>query len=527
MLFNPLINEISARHVQELIDFEREQRISYYLRRRAMHNGIVTDPNEQDYDEELCKKFFPKGLTEKPNEYQERMKVWVPVGALILKRLVSLVVKGGVKYKYEPINEGDKKIAEDATQSFVADLQYNNWESLFPQIIEDALAIGELSTWQDFRKFDPRTGLAFDNGGRIKLTVRYPWIAEPIVDPENVTEIIGSVAVYHLDNQVLTPAVSAKMRLDGTSKRVIELWLSALYNSETGKKEYPGSFTRFENETSVGDELWNEMNFYGVDPTVFWVGPDVDETQYRGKSYQDRYAELQIKLSRVASLELSGVQYLINQWYAIAADEAMPKQVEFRHNLMVKMGQGTPESRLGQTQRFLDTTEERELIKFLVNMIGQIAGYSPELLSGLEGSIGKAADSGIAMKILYEATEDAVRVIRSSLTPKIKELMTKTIIVKSYENQSSFRIDTTKLMPVVTWDENIIPVDDKTQLEYDLLLEERGLRSRIDNVMKYNNHIATRKQAEKFIQELEAAKPKPEAAPSLRVRDRNAGQATQ
>lgn len=527
MLFNPLINEISARHVQEVIDFEREQRISYYLRRRAMHNGIVTDPNEQDYDEELCKKFFPKGQTEKPSEYQERMKLWVPVGALIIKRLVSLVIKGGVKYKYEPLKDSDAQLAEDATQSFEADLQYNNWESLFPEIVENALAIGELSTWQNFRKFDTQTGQAFDNGGRIKLTVRYPWIAEPIVNPDNVTEIIGSVAVYHLDNQVLTPAVSAKMRLDGSSKRIIELWLSALYDSETGLKKFPGSFTKFENERQVGDKLWSEMNFYGIDPTVFWVGPDADETQYRGKSYQDRFAELQIKLSRIASLELSGVQYLINQWYAIAADDAMPKQVEFRHNLMVKMGQGTPESRLGQTQRFLDTTEERELIKFLVNMIGQIAGYSPELLSGLEGSIGKAADSGIAMKILYEATEDAVRIIRASLTPKVKELMTKTIIVKSYENQKSFKIDTTKIRPVVTWDENIIPIDDKVQLDYDLLLEERGLRSRVDNVMKYNTSIATREQAEKFIQELEAAKPKPITVSPMRIRDKNAGQATQ
>lgn len=501
MLFRPLTDEIAARHVMELLDSERASRIAYYIRRYNMHNGIVTDPNEPGYDETLCKQFFPKGETEQTDQYQERMKHWVPLGTLIIKRLVSLALKGGVSYRFEAINEADAALAESATKSFEADLAYNNWESLFPEIIENALAIGEVSTWQGYRKYDPLSGEEFDNGGRIKLTIRYPWIAEPIVNPENVTEVIGSIAMYNVDSQVITPAVTARMNLSGSSKRVIELWLSSLYDVETGNRLFDGSFTRFENEKIITDsdkdKAWSDENFYGVDPTVHWFAPDPDETQYRGKSYHDRYADSWIKLCRVSSLSVSGVQYMINLWYIIASEEASPKRIDFRHNAAVSMGQGTPESRFGQTEQNLNLTENRELIKFLVNIIGQSAGYSAELLNGLEGSVGKAADSGIAMKILYEVTEDAVRTIRRKLTPTVKELMRKTLIVKEYE--SGFKGDIRKLKPVVVWDENIIPVDDMKQLEYDMALQDAGLRSEVDNVIKYNQHINTPEEAEKFI----------------------------
>ncbi len=145
MLFKPneLGEQITAAHLKQITDANREDRHAYYMRRYAMYKGIATDPNEPEYDESLCQTFFPKGKNETPEEYRERMKVWIPQGRIIIERLADMCLNGGVEYKFVAINEADEAMAEAATANFNADLEYNSWDLVSRERILEPLAIGD------------------------------------------------------------------------------------------------------------------------------------------------------------------------------------------------------------------------------------------------------------------------------------------------------------------------------------------------------------------------------------------------
>lgn len=485
MLFDSQADQITARHIMQLAEHERSSRISYYLKRHKMHKGVVTTPSEADYDEALCLELFPRALTETIVEYRERLKVWVPLGRLIVDRLVELSLKG-VAYSWEDASGQPNQAANDALG---ADLEYNDWERQSRKTLSNSLGIGETSTWLEYRGFDPATGKPFDNAGRVRFIERFPWIAEPIVHPDNVTDIIGSVALYDIDNYAITPNLTAQMRLDGKSKRKIELWIAAQYDPKSGEKISDGGYWEYQNETLTGDESFIEFNPYGLVPVVHWIY-DTDETQYRGISYHDRYADAWLKLSRVASSEVAQIQYLVSVWKLLFSGDK-PSKMEFRPNGLYAFPQGADQpTELGQTERMLDLNEERQFKAFLVNLIGQAGGYSGDLLQGLEG-IGKISESGIARKIVYEQTLDTVRGIRTFYGAGMRQLMRSCNAMRGYHA----KFNSVGLTPRVNFDDNIMPVDENEA--FDLLVKKRNERviTEEEFLMQANRNIKTVEEA--------------------------------
>lgn len=495
MLFDPISEKITAGHLQELVDHERASRQSYFIRRYNMHTGVITDPQEQGYSEAVCKSFFPVGKSETPAEYAERQKVWIPIGRIILNRIVALVIKGGVKVVIS--GDGNEAQAELANNSFSRDMEYNMFQALLPEMITEMLGIGEISIWPDYRRHNPQTGKLFDSGGRIKWTKRFPWIAEPVVHPSRVTEVIGSVAIYELYNAAVTPSVSAKMMLSGKSKLMTELWLSPYYSPETGEVVYPGGYSLFEDEQEVGPERFRGENPYRINPVTHCISPFKDETQYRGLSYYDLFVDMWLKLCRLASSEAATMQYMVPIYKMIADTKNSPSSLEFRQNAMVKIPQGTPQSDFGQVSREFTLIEEREYKKYLSNAIGEAAGYSGDFLTGMEG-VGKVAESGVARKIVYEKTVDMVSFVRVFVAQIIREMAIKSLVIKNAENGGGM-FDVDSLNARVIFDEDLIPISDLEALEYDLKLFTSGLRLESDLVMKYNDHIYTVAQADEFI----------------------------
>ena len=497
MLFDSKVNEITARHLMQLAEHERASRISYYVKRYNMHKGIISMPSEAGYDESVSLEMFPKALTETLEEYRERLKVWVPLGRLIVDRLVELSMKGA-SYAWEDESGKQNQQANDALG---ADLEYNDWERQSRKMLSNALGIGELSTWLEYRGFNPETGQKFDNAGRVRFVERFPWIAEPLVHPDNVTDIIGSIALYDKDNYIITPNVTAQMRLDGKSKRKIELWLAAQYDPKNGQKIADGGYWEYENERLEEDEAFNNSNPYGFVPVVHWIY-DTDETQYRGVSYHDRYADAWLKLCRVASSEVAQIQYLVSVWKLLFSGDK-PSKMEFRPNGLYAFPQGADQpTELGQTERMLDLNEERQFKAFLVNLIGQAGGYSGDLLQGLEG-IGKIAESGIARKIVYEQTLDTVRGIRAFYGAGMRRVMKCSLGMRAYH--AGFKAD--GLKPRVNFDDNIMPVDENEA--FDLLVKKRneGVITQEEFLMQANRNIKTAEEASQRLEARQAQQP--------------------
>lgn len=495
MLFDSQADQITARHIMQLAEHERSSRISYYLKRYKMHKGVVTTPSEADYDEALCIELFPRALTETPEEYRERLKVWVPLGRLIVDRLIELTLKG-VTYSWEDASGQPNQAANDALG---ADLEYNDWERQSRRTLSNSLGIGETSTWLEYRGFDPSTGKPFDNAGRVRFIERYPWIAEPIVNPDNVTDIIGSVALYDIDNYTITPNLTAQMRLDGKSKRKLEIWMAAQYDAKNGEKITDGGYWEYQNETLSGDDSFNVFNPYGLVPVVHWIY-DTDETQYRGVSYHDRYADAWLKLCRVASSEVAQIQYLISVWKLLFSGDK-PTKMEFRPNGLYAFPQGADQpTELGQTGRMLNLNEERQFKAFLVNLIGQAGGYSGDLLQGLEG-IGKIAESGIARKIVYEQTLDTVRGIRTFYGARMRQLMRACNAMRGYHA----KFNSVGLTPRVNFDDNIMPVDEREAFDLRVSMRNEGVITQEEFLMQSNRNIKTIEDARERIKQSQPA----------------------
>ena len=525
MLFkhNELGEQITEIHLKQIEDANRQARIEYYQRRWDMYKGIATDPNEPDFDILKCKEFFPAGKNETDDEYRERMKVWNPQGAVIINRLADMVFKGGVEYKFVPVNPEDesaKTMAEAATSNFQADLEYNKWSIVGRERVVEPMAIGQISDWLDYRKFDPSTGEQFDNGGRIRFIKRWPWFAEPVVHPENVTEIIGAAYIYTQENEAISPAISLQMSLSGERRRITELWLDPAYNSETGELISAGAYVRFEDETvemPAGKEDWQGDNKYKLTPVHFWQNVDMDESQFNAESFFDRFDDLWLKLSRVDSNKVSGVQYIINQRSIIASPEATPKDIPTRHNVLIKIPQGEPQSSIANMPRNLDNAPEDNLAKDLRFGIGEAGCYSASLMD-MEG-IGQAAQSGIARKIMYAPTVDCVDILRKNYAEGMKQVMRKCMAVKIYENGGSLDgIDLKKIKPEVQFLGSVIPVDEVEELTQDILKLKSQLIDRKGLVMKYNPEIKTDAQADEFLKLIEAEQPKPTASAPFELR---------
>lgn len=526
MLFrhNELGEQITALHLKEITDAQRSDRNAYYQRRYEMFQGIVTDPKEPAYNESLCLEFFPKGKNETAEEYRERMKVWVPQGRVIIERLADLVFKGGVEYKFVAINEADEEMAERATEVVNADLEYNDWDIVARERVTEPLGIGQVSDWLDFRRFDPRTGEAYDNFGRVRFVKRWPWFAEPVVHPDNVTEIIGAAYIYNLENEVISPAVSLQMTLDGSRKLITILWLDPAYNTDTGAKISNGAFIRLEDETVVmpeGKEEWQSENKYGLTPVEFWQSIDIDETQYNGQAFIDRFVDALLKLSRVKSNEVSAIQYIINQLAIIAAPEATPDELPIRHNAIFKIPQGDPQSDIRILDRKADLTPEQGVSKYLTFLIGQAGNFSADLMD-IEG-VKNAAQSGVARKIVYSATIDFVEVLRKNYAKNMKSVMNKILKVKEYEYGKLDGIDLKKIRPEVVFYGEIMPTDELEELTQDVMKLKEGLIRKTDLILKYNDDIDSLEKAEerlRAIQEERKATQPEEQTPSW-LRRRN------
>lgn len=513
--YNELGDAITKQHLQDIKDDNRSKRTQYYQRRYSMLKGIATDPCEPEYDRELCKTFFPQGTDESNPEYDERMKVWIPQGANLLNRLTDLALKGNVEYKFKAVdseNAADIELAAFATEVYEASLDYNNWELIGRERIFEANGIGQISDWLDYRRHDPRTGEEFDKGGRVRFIKYWPWFAEPVVSPDNVTEIIGAVLIYNEEGQSITNAVSLTMDLTGQRKLVTKLWLDPLFNTENGKPIHKGAYVVFENETSAlpeGKEDWANDNKYGLTPVVFWQSVDIDESQYNGESYLDRFIDPLLKLCRVASSELSGIQYIINQLVLYAAKETTPDKITVRHNRTHKFAQGEPSPEMRILERMLDLKPEQETRAYLAAVIGEAGGFSPEL-SSLDG-IGKIGESGIALKIAYEKTVDAVKTIRRNYAKSKTELMEKVLKVILVENDGKIggkKIDMTKIRAAVGFDDNIMPVSELDALELNVRRRDEGIITEEQFIILENAEVKTSAQAETHMQKIREARAK-------------------
>jgi hypothetical protein len=133
--------------------------------------------------------------------------------------------------------------------------------------------------------------------------------------------------------------------------------------------------------------------------------------------------------------------------------------------------------------------------------------------------IGKVAQSGIARKIVYTPTVIAVDFLRKNFAKSVKELMTKSLIVKEYENGGTLEgIDRSKIRPEVVFYGSVMPADETEELTNDMTLLKNKLVDRKGLVMKYNDEVNTDEDAIKLIEEIDKEQPEQQASSPFQLR---------
>lgn len=517
MILPNLAEELNEQMLRDCAAQRRSQTVAYYERNYRELEGDVFSASDMA-------KYWPRRSNEKIESYDERVKIWTELPRIIVNRLVASILSGDVKREWIPISDADKTHAERANELEELTNESNDWETKAQQVYYYALGIGEVALWPEFRKFNKVTGEAYSVAGGSGVpiwTYWFPWFVEPITLQDYAEEIIGAVKIIFCDGQISQPYVAQTIR--GNKQKVItQAYLAPSFDRFTGGMVNPGFYRNWENGIEVFDgenNLWHDKNLFECNPVAFFRGPDPDETQYRGKCYVDRFRNLAVQHSRLISTIGQAIEVLPNIW-TYEGDQKVIDKIIIRHGEVVQVPAG---AKFQQAGRELNLSEDWKLAQYLEKTISILGCIPPEVWDTL-GSAGKV-ESGVALRLTMQPMAEAVQLIRKHMASAEKHKMRSTVQMFNFYNDN--RIDLTKIRPECTYKQNVIPVDEAVEILNDLALFAANAKSLPDLVMKYNSQITTREQAEKFIQEIQAAKPKPEVAPSLRVRDRNAGQTTQ
>lgn len=513
MIIKSLTQEINEEMLLDVAQQRRAKTIEYYDRNYRELEGDVSAHIET---------YWPKKYNESDAAYAERVKIWTQLPKIIINRIVSLILSGEVKREWVSIDEKPSVDSERANQLDQLTNELNGWETRAQTIYYYALGIGEVAIWPEFRRFDKTTGLpyAIDNGQGVPVwTHWFPWFVEPIVLQDYAEEIIGAVKIIRMDGQQATTYLSEAIY--GNDKRVItQAYAAPQYDRMTGDLLNGGFYRAWENgvekspvnESGGEDVSWRESNKFGCNPVVFFRGPDPDETQFRGKSFQDRFRDLAIHHTRFVSSIGQAIEILPNIW-KYTGDQKNIDKVVLRSNSIVQI---PTDGVFEQATRALDLSEDWKLVNYIEKLISLAAALPAEVWDTL-GSAGKV-ESGVAFKLVMQPMVESIQSIRKYMADAEKEKMRVTVKMFNAYNPSS-KIDLAKIRPTIVYNQNLIPVDEGVEIINDISLLAADVKSLPDLVMKYNPQFTTREQAEKFIEDVRAAKPKPEPVKSLRVRD--------
>jgi hypothetical protein len=524
MTINSLTDEIIEGTLRDVANQYRAQMIAYYDRNYKELEGEVFN---SDAD---IKRYWPVKYNEGAEAYNERVKIWTQLPKIIVNRIVSIMLSGDVRREWVSVEGTDTKDADLANELNTICDEENNWEAKASWVYYYALGIGEVALWPEFRRFNTATGepYAISNGGQgIPIwSYWFPWFVEPIVLASYAEEVIGAAKIIYTDGQLATPLLTQAIT-GGKQKVITQAYLSPAYNKMSGDKVSNGFYRSWVNgieeyqldERGNPDKSWSTNNQYECNPVIFFRGSDPDETQYRGKSYVDKFRRLSIEHCRFISSIGQAIEVLPTIW-EYTGDQKNIDKIVIRSNAIVQI----PENgKFGQSVRELDLTEDWKFINYLEKTISLLAVIPAEVWDNL-GSAGKV-ESFVALRLTWQPMADMIHSVREQLEVHEKEKMRVTVRMYNTFNKNK-QIDLNKIRPEVSYNENVIPIDEAKEILNDLSLYDKGVKSLSDLVMKYNPKFTTQEQADAFIAEQKASAPPPVQS-GITVRPRNASVVTQ
>lgn len=498
MILKDLTQEITERLARDCSDQNRVQTIRAYERNyRELEGDVFSSDDDLKY-------YWPQRYKETNAAYRERVKIWTHIPKIIIQRIVSLLLQGETRREWEPISDEYRPVSDRANELETMCNEVNDWEAKSAWCYYYALGIGEVAIWPEFRRYDKLTGEPYDPAGGLGIPIWsywFPWFVEPISLQDYAEEVIGAAKLIYLDGNVATPLVTQSVT-GGKQKAITQLWLGKQYDRMTGKATHEGFYRSWTNakedvqydEQGNPDASWWGKNHYGVNPVVFFGGPDPDETQYRGRSYVDRFRRLAINHTQTVSNIGQAIDVLPNIWKYTGEQKQIDK-LTIRTNQVVQIPTG---GTFEQASRELNLSEDWKLVNYIEKMISLLGAIPAEVWDML-GSAGKV-ESGVALRLVMQPMAESISITRKHMARNEKQKMRNTVRMFNFHNQD-VPIDMTVIRPTVIHEQNVIPVDDAIDVLNDIQLLDKGVKSLEELVRKYHPELTRPDQVKAFIDE--------------------------
>ena len=450
-------------------------------------------------------KYFEQGDAETDDEYKQRNKISVFWSRIFIQYQIYYYWYGTTKYEWMPksgeADEATTALIEQANAITQQMQELNCYHAHKQTMLQNTLVYGSTAAKPMFWVRHPDNGIEIKSGDASGRGNTY-WqeiqagFFVPIMHPKLHDRVQAVVVCYDADGN---RDYIANYSIKTERRRILEYISADYYNTRTGAREIDGQWKAWE-FNPLTDKAWvpieadgasgNTANPYNIMPLVIWKTIDGESVVWKAREILKQYNK---QISQIANV-LTFMGQPMLQFTGPAP--AKGNSLQIGANRILYTGDPDGRARFELLQPAYSDGPANTLLSKFESFLSYMFSVPLEVISGNVDS-----SSGIQLKMLFQSIIKLREAMQMTIGQAEQEMMYKSLYIYEMENGGK-HIYTDALKPVVTYEKDILPVDDAAELTNDIIKLDKKIVTLADLVIKHNPAIKTKEEAEAYIEKV-------------------------